>query len=153
MKVEKVDHIHIGVKDLDNAVGFFSDLFETTFSEILQTGAEQDTRGTVCDLGGVGLELFTGLTPDGWMSKLIEKRGEGFFGMSFKVPNIDEAIAEVEARGLRIVERVAIGNAIEAHIHPKDTYGTLIELVQYEAQHPGVAQALNKGYDRYRPEE
>ncbi len=150
MKVEGIDHFHIGVKDLDAAVRFFSDLFDTAFSEIITSDGEGDAQGTVCDLGGVGVELVSSLTSDGWMAKLLEKRGEGCYGISFKVPSIDEARAELEARGLRVIRRTVVGKAIEAHIHPKDTYDTLIELCEYDAQLPAVLRALGHGYGPYQ---
>ncbi len=151
MKIEGVDHIHVGVKDLDKAVAFFSDLLGINFSEDITSDGEGDARGTVANVRGVGLELVSGKTPDGWMSKLLEKRGEGCYGISLKVSDIDEAIAELQARGLRIIRRTVVGNAIEAHIHPKDTYGIMIELCQYEDQVPIVNQALHKAYGKYVP--
>ena len=156
MKVECVDHIHIVVKDLDKAVRFFSELFDTTFSEALSSPAETEgghgVKASVCNINGVGLELIAPSDPNGLMAKTLKHRGEGIWAISVKVPDMDEAIAEVESRGLRVIRRIEAGKVKEAHIHPKETYGVMIELCEYKAQHPGVVQLLNKGYAEYEYE-
>lgn len=153
MKVEQIDHIHVVVKELDKAVRFFSELLGTTFSEILSSPPEAEggfgVKASVCNLNGVGIELIAPYDPGSLSAKMLERRGEGIWAISFKVPDIDEAISEVESRGLRVIRRVEVGKVKEAHIHPKDAHGIMIELCEYKAQHPGFAQALGKGYGEY----
>ena len=150
MKIEKIDHIHVVIKDLDKAVKFFSELLDTTFSEVLSSPPEAEggfgIKVSVCDLNGVGLELIAPYDPDSLAAKTLKRRGEGIWAISIKVPNIDEAIAEVESRGLRVIKRIEVGKLKEAHIHPKDTFGIMIELCEYKAQNPGFVQVLGKGY-------
>jgi methylmalonyl-CoA/ethylmalonyl-CoA epimerase len=153
MKIEQIDHIHVVVKELDRAVRFFSELLGTTFSEILSSPPEAEggfgVKASVCNLNGVGIELIAPNDPEGLIAKTLEHRGEGIWAISVKVPNMDEAIAEAESRGLRVIRKIEVGKVKEAHIHPKDTYGIMIELCEYKAQHPGVVQLLGKGYSEY----
>jgi methylmalonyl-CoA/ethylmalonyl-CoA epimerase len=138
MKIEKIDHVAILVKDLSKAEKFFSDLFEMEFAKLGEV-EEVDARSI---MEASGIEILEPLTPDGPTAKTLEKRGEGLTLISLKVPNLEEAMAEMKTKGIRLVAerhedvRLAI-------YHPKDTYGVMIELIEYDAQHP-LLNAMRK---------
>lgn len=138
MRVEKIDHIHVYVKDLDKAVAFFSDVLGTKFAGPLELGAPVNLRSY---LDPLGIELITSSTPDGVVAKTIEKRGEGLTAISFKVPNLDEAVAELQAQGLRLVGTVHLGNLREAQFHPRDSYGVMIEPCEYQEKQAALVAA------------
>ena len=140
MKVEKIDHVAISVKDLDKAIEFFGDLLGTEFSEPREI-AELDMRSS---LDPLGIELVAASTPDGVMAKAIERRGEGLSMMSFKVPDLEEAIAEMQSRGVRLIQRIKGPKRQAALFHPKDSFGVLIEFVEYKSKHPIVSLNLEK---------
>jgi len=108
------------MKELDRAVRFFSELLGTTFSEILSSPPEAEggfgVKASVCNFNGVGIELIAPNDPEGLLAKTLERRGEGIWAISVKVPDIDEAIAEVESRGLRVIRKIEAGKVKEAHI-------------------------------------
>jgi methylmalonyl-CoA/ethylmalonyl-CoA epimerase len=137
MKVEKIDHIHIAVKDLDKAIQFFSDILETKFSPVIM--AEKFDLKSVLD--PLGLELIQSTSPEGVIAKFIERRGEGLHAISFKVPNLDEAVAELQAKGLKLVGRIDLGGIREAQFHPKEAFGVMLELCEYQEEH-GAARAV-----------
>ena len=126
MKVEKIDHIAINVRDLAKAGKFFADLLGTQFSRAA-VFKEIDLRSSVDPLG---IELVEPLTPDGPTARAIERRGEGVSLLSFKVSGLEDAVAEMESRGIRLVARIDRAKMKAAIFHPKDTYGTLIELME-----------------------
>jgi len=144
MKVEQIDHIHIVVKDLDKAVEFFESLLGVKFSKEVFL-EEWQFKSRIAPIGPVGIELMQPTSPDSVFAKFIERRGEGLQAISLKVPDIEEAKAEMEARGIRLVSAVEVGRMKEAQFHPKDAYGVLIELCQYQAVHPGIAACFEKG--------
>ncbi len=122
MELEKIDHVSIYVKDIEKARQFFTNLFKAEFSEIRES-KELDTRGS---MGPAGIELIASLTPDGPVARAINNRGEGLSLVSLKVPNLEEAIAEMQSRGVRLAaktKRVAV-------FHPKDTYGVMFEFIE-----------------------
>jgi len=135
VKVEKIDHIAINVRDLAKAEKFFADLLGTSFSR-RATSIELDL---ISSLDPMGIELVEPLAPDGPTAKAIERRGEGLSLLSFKVSNLQDAVAEMKSRGIRLVARIDHAKMKVAIFHPKDTYGVMIELVEYEPQHPIVA--------------
>lgn len=138
MKVEKIDHLHVYVKDLDKAVAFFSNVLGTKFAGPMEAKAPLNLRTY---LDPLGIELVAGTTPDGLVAKTIEKKGEGLTAICFKVPNLDEAVAELQAKGLKLVGTLSMGNLREAQFHPKDSYGVMIELCEYQATQGAVVAA------------
>jgi len=135
MKVEKIDHVAINVKDLKKAAQFFADLLGTEFS----SSAVFKELDLVSLVDPLGIELIEPLTADGPTAKAIEQRGEGVSLLSFKVSNVDEAMAEMKARGIRLVNMIDRPKMKAAIYHPKDTFGVMIELIEYKAEHPTVA--------------
>ena len=131
MKVEKIDHVHIFVKDLDKAIQFFEKALGTKFTE--PGSSENLDAKTTMD--PIGLELIEGVSKDGAVAKTIERRGEGLAAISLKVPDIEAAIAHIESLGIRLVRRIESGKIKEAQFHPKDTFGVMLELCEYELEH------------------
>lgn len=140
MKVERIDHVAISVKELGKAKQFFADLLGTEFGDIGEI-KQIDARSV---MDPVGIELVEPLTSDGPAAKAIERRGEGLSCISLEVKNLDEAVAEMESRGIRVilrleVPRMTLGEKVKWQrrkrravvFHPKDTYGVMIELLEY----------------------
>lgn len=133
MKVEKIDHIHVYVKDLEKAKNLFSSILGTRFSEIIDL-PEFDLRSVIEPLG---IELIEPRSQDSFVEKLIERRGQGLGAVSLKVTDIDKAIEEMKSLGLRLIGQASFGGLKEAWFHPEDAFGVMIELCEYEARHPG----------------
>jgi methylmalonyl-CoA/ethylmalonyl-CoA epimerase len=79
------------------------------------------------------VELLESTSEDGPIAKFIEKKGEGIQHIAFKVDNIEEAIRELEEKGVRMIDekpRYGAGGARIAFLHPKSTSGVLIEISQ-----------------------
>lgn len=140
MKVQKVDHIHIYVNDLDTAISFWSDVLGTKFTDVV---VEEEWRFKAT-MEPLGIELVSPTTPDSVVGRTLKSRGEGLAAISLKVPDIEEATRELEAKGLRVVGRMQHGGLKEVQFHPKDAYGVMIELAEYQEQ-PGAMTALTQG--------
>jgi methylmalonyl-CoA/ethylmalonyl-CoA epimerase len=69
------------------------------------------------------------------VAKYIDSRGEGVQHIAFRVENIDEALKELKAKGVRLIDqepRKGAGGAKIAFIHPKETHGVLVEICERE---------------------
>jgi methylmalonyl-CoA/ethylmalonyl-CoA epimerase len=67
------------------------------------------------------------------VAKFIEKKGEGIQHVAFRVANIEEALAELKKKGVRLIDetpRIGAGGAKIAFLHPKSTNGVLVELCE-----------------------
>ena len=126
MKVEKIHHVSIMVKDLEKAGKFYSDLFGIEFSGPHEN-KELDVRFLSFPLG---INLATPFTPDGPSAKTLDRRGEGLAMLVLNVSNLAEAIADMESLGVRLVGKEDRPSAKVASFHPKDLHGVMIELME-----------------------
>ena len=138
MKIEKIDHIHVAVKDLKEAAKSFGDIMGTRWVGPIEL--PDGNMRTAFDT--LGFELVQPTSPDSPLAKFIEKRGEGVYSIGLKVPNLDEAIADLEARGIRVPWRGS-GKDFNneslrgvALTNPKDTHGVMFELLEYDEWTP-----------------
>ncbi len=134
MKAQKIDHVSFMVRDLDKAKKFFGELFETDFLEPW-TIESIDITETV---DPIGIDIVAPLTPDGLTSKVLARRGEGVSMVSFKVPNLEEGMAEMKSRGIRLLWHGRLADAEYAIYDPRDTFGVMIEIIEYKSYPMGA---------------
>ena len=82
-------------------------------------------------VGDSELELLESTSPDGPIGRYIEKNGEGIQHVALRVDNIENALADLKAKGVRLIDekpRYGAGGAAIAFVHPKATGGILLEL-------------------------
>lgn len=132
MKVIKIDHIGIAVKDLNAAKHFYEDVLGMRVSEIEEV-KEQKVRVAFLPTGDSEIELLESTEVDGPIAKFIEVRGEGLQHIALRVENVQGTINELKEKGIRLIDEVpryGAGGAKIAFIHPKATFGTLIEICE-----------------------
>jgi methylmalonyl-CoA/ethylmalonyl-CoA epimerase len=134
MKILKVDHIGVAVKSINAAKQLYSELLGLNHAGS-ETVAEQKVTTAFFPVGDTEVELLESTSDDGPIAKYIEKKGEGIQHIAFKVENIEEALAELKAKGIQLIDekpRRGAGGAKIAFLHPKSTFGVLIELCERE---------------------
>ncbi len=134
MKILKIDHLGIAVNSIDQGKSFWTDVLGLSF-EGSETVNEQKVTTAFFPVGESEVELLESTAPDGPVAKFIEKRGEGFQHVAFRVENIEEALAELKEKGIRLIDekpRKGAGGAKIAFLHPKSTNGVLVELCERE---------------------
>ena len=130
--LEKIDHLGIAVKDLDVVRAFYTEklMLPCEGEEVV---AEQKVRVAFLPVGETNIELLESTSPDGPVAKFIEQKGEGIHHVAIRVGNIEEALASLKARGVRLIDekpRIGAHGAKIAFIHPKESHGVLIELCE-----------------------
>ncbi len=132
MKILKIDHLGIAVNSIDEGKNFWTDALGLSF-EGTETVAEQKVTTAFLPVGESEVELLESTDPDGPIARYIEKKGQGIQHVAFRVENIDEALAELKEKGIRLIDetpRVGAGGARIAFLHPKATSGVLVELCE-----------------------
>jgi methylmalonyl-CoA/ethylmalonyl-CoA epimerase len=132
MQVKRIDHVGIAIADVAAAKRVYEDLLglKLTREEVVQ---DQGVRTYFYPIAGVKLELLESITPDGPIARYLEKRGAGMQHLAVEVEDIEAAIAELKAKGVRMLDetpRKGVEDSRIAFVHPKDTHGVLLELVQ-----------------------
>lgn len=132
MQVLKIDHLGIAVGSIEEGKNFWTDVLGLEF-EGDETVEEQKVKTAFFPVGESEVELLESTTPDGPVAKFIEKKGQGFQHVAFRVANIDEALAELKAKDIKLIDqepRIGAGGARIAFLHPKATGGVLVELCE-----------------------
>ncbi len=132
IQVTRIEHLGIAVADLQAASKFFESVLGLPVSKEEQV-ADQKVKIAFHPVGEVKLELLESTAPDGPIARHIEKRGEGIQHIALHVADIDAAIVHVRGNGVRTLGESWTRGAENAKImflHPKDTLGLLIELVE-----------------------
>ncbi|HPB66208.1 MAG TPA: methylmalonyl-CoA epimerase [Spirochaetales bacterium] len=130
--VVKVDHIGIAVSNLEETLKVYTDLLGMQLHGT-ETVEEQKVKTAFLPVGDSEIELLESTAQDGPIAKFIETRGQGIQHIAFKVDDIEAALAELKAKGVRLIDekpRYGAGGAKIAFLHPKATNGVLIELCQ-----------------------
>lgn len=130
--IKKVDHIGIAVRSIDEARKLYEDVLGLKVAHI-EIVEEQKTKLAFIPTGDSEIELLESTDPDGPVAKFIAAKGEGIQHIAFRVDNIEEALASLKAAGVRMIDekpRKGGGGAKIAFLHPKETFGTLIEICE-----------------------
>ena len=133
MKVKRIAHLGIAVKDLEPPKKLYADHLglQLKGEEVVET---QKVKVSFIQVGESNLELLLPTAPDSPVAKFLETKGEGFHHLALEVEDIHAAVAELKAAGVRLIDdppREGAHGALVAFIHPKATFGLLVELCQY----------------------
>ncbi len=127
MKVKRIDHVGIVVKDLDAALATFERNFDLNADPA--RGGEVPTfaiKNAFVPIGGTDLEFFSPTTEDGPVAKFVHERGEGLYMMSIEVDDLTGAIEHLRGLGARVGDPI---NGL-AFVSMKATHGVNLQLVQ-----------------------
>jgi methylmalonyl-CoA epimerase len=133
MKIKRIAHLGIAVKDLDPTKKLYQENLGLKLKgeEVVET---QKVRVSFLQVGESNLELLLPTAADSPVAKFLENKGEGFHHLALEVEDIEAAVAELKAAGVRLIDETpregAHGSRV-AFLHPKATFGLLVELCQY----------------------
>ncbi len=132
MKIIRIAHLGIAVKDLEPVKKLYSQNLnlEMKGEEVV---AAQKVQTSFFKVGESSLELLLPTAGDSPVAKFLENKGEGFHHLALEVEDIRAAVAELKTAGVRLIDetpREGAHGTLVAFLHPKATYGLLVELVQ-----------------------
>lgn len=132
MNITHIEHIGIAVKDLDTAITYYENVLGLKCYAIEEV-ADQKVKTAFFKVGQTKIELLESTDPEGPIGKFIEKRGEGVHHIAFHVPELEDALKEVDENGIQLIDKQprkgAEGMNI-AFLHPKSTFGVLTEFCE-----------------------
>ena len=134
MKPTHIEHLGIAVKSLEESIPYYEMLLGTPCYAVEEV-KDQRVKTAFFMLGQTKIELLESTDPEGPIGKFLEKKGEGIHHMALAVENATEALAEAEAGGLTLIDKVSRKGAEGMNIgflHPKSTQGVLVEFCSKE---------------------
>ncbi|WP_274474218.1 methylmalonyl-CoA epimerase [Mangrovimonas aestuarii] len=130
--MNKIEHIGIAVKSLENSNELFSKLFGEPHYKVEEVASE-GVNTSFFKVGENKIELLEATKPDSPIAKFIEKKGEGIHHIAFDVDDIEAEISRLKNEGFTVLNETpkkGADNKLVAFLHPKSTNGVLIELCQ-----------------------
>jgi methylmalonyl-CoA/ethylmalonyl-CoA epimerase len=130
MKIKRIAHLGVAVQDLESAMKFFTDSLPL---EVTHTEDFNGMKIAFIPIGDSSVELLQDVSGASAIKKFVDKNGEGVHHIAYEVEDIHEAIAELKAKGIKLIDETprqgAHGMSV-AFMHPKATHGILMELCQ-----------------------
>ncbi|MFA6221987.1 MAG: methylmalonyl-CoA epimerase [Desulfomonilaceae bacterium] len=130
MKIKKIAHLGVAVQDLESAMKFFT---EDLPLEVTHTEDYQGMKIAFIPIGDSSVELLQDVSGASAIRKFLDKNGEGIHHIAYEVDDINEAISELKAKGVKLIDekpRQGAHGMSVAFMHPKATHGILMELCQ-----------------------
>ncbi len=131
-KLTEIDHVAIAVRDLDGAIEWYGQMFGATVEhrERVESDGVEEALLKVADSY---IQLLTPTTESSPVAKYLEKNGEGLHHVGYRVDDCGAVLEAMKEKGARVIDqapRPGSRGTTVAFVHPKGSFGTLIELVQ-----------------------
>lgn len=129
MNISHIEHIGIAVDNLDEAIAYYEGTLGLKCYAVEEV-ADQKVKTAFFQVGDTKIELLESTDPEGPIGKFIEKKGAGVHHLAFAVDNVNEALANVESKGVKLIDKLKRKGAEGLNIgflHPKSTLGVLTE--------------------------
>jgi methylmalonyl-CoA/ethylmalonyl-CoA epimerase len=128
----EIDHVAIAVTDLEAAISYYREAFaaEVEHRERVDKDGVEEALIAVADSY---IQLVSPTREDSPVAKFLATHGEGLHHVGYRVKDCAQALAAVKAAGGRLIDetpRPGSRGTTVAFVHPKGSFGTLVELVQ-----------------------
>ena len=130
MNISHIEHLGIAVKSIEAHLSYYETVLGLKCYNI-ETVEDQKVKTAFFKVGQTKIELLEPTSEDSAIAKFIEKKGEGVHHIAFAVPSVQNALDEVESKGIQLIDKAPRNGAESlqiAFLHPKSTGSVLTEL-------------------------
>jgi len=134
--INKIEHIGIAVKNLEQAIQTFEKLLNTNCYKIEEV-QDQKVKTAFLKVGETKIELLEATSFDSPIAKFIDKRGEGIHHIAFEVENLENKLTELKELNFQLIDdkpKIGAENFLIAFLHPKSVNGVLTEFCQIQEE-------------------
>ncbi|MDR2955817.1 MAG: methylmalonyl-CoA epimerase [Prevotella sp.] len=132
MNISHIEHLGIAVKSIEEQLPYYEGVLGLKCYNI-EVVEDQKVKTAFFKVGQTKIELLEPTSPESTIAKFIEKKGEGIHHIAFSVDGVANALAEMEAKGVQLIDKAPRGGAEGlniAFLHPKSTGSVLTELCE-----------------------
>lgn len=132
MNISHIEHLGIAVKSIEESLPYYEGVLGLKCYNI-EVVEDQKVKTAFFKVGQTKIELLEPTSPDSTIAKFIEKKGEGIHHIAFSVDSVADALAEVESKGVQLIDKAPRAGAEGlniAFLHPKSTCGVLTEFCE-----------------------
>jgi methylmalonyl-CoA/ethylmalonyl-CoA epimerase len=130
MKISHIEHIGIAVSSLEEAIPFYENMLGLKCYAVEEV-KDQKVKTAFFMVGQTKIELLESTDPEGPIGKFLEKKGPGIHHLAYAVDDVDQSLAELEEKGVRLIDqkgRKGAEGLTIGFLHPKSTLGVLTEI-------------------------
>lgn len=131
--IQKVDHIGIAVRSLEESIPLYEKALGLKFLKTEEV-ASQKVRTAFFEAGETHIELLEPTADDSPIAIFLEKKGEGIHHIAFGSDNILGQLSQAAGEGIKLIHETPIegaGGKQVAFLHPKSTKGVLTEICSH----------------------
>ena len=129
--IKKIAHVGIATRSIAATREFYGHLgLEFNSVEVVE---DQKVKVAILEVGDSAIELIEATQEDSVITRFIDTRGEGLHHITLEVDNLEEQLAFLREKSIKLIDekpRQGAEGALIAFIHPDSTGGVLIELSQ-----------------------
>lgn len=130
MNITHIEHIGIAVNSLEEAIPYYEETLGMKCYAVEEV-TDQKVKTAFFMVGQTKIELLESTDPEGPIGKFLEKKGQGVHHLAFAVDDVNKSLAELDDKGVRLIDKSARKGAEGLNIgflHPKSTMGVLTEI-------------------------
>lgn len=142
-RIKKIDHIAIVVDDIEEALEFWHEDLGLDLSHV-EDVPDQESIVAFLPANQSEVELVRPTSEASGIGRYLNKQGPGMHHICFEVYDIEETLAHLKKRGVRLINetpQIGTGGKKIAFVHPESTHGVLVELYELTAQEPRIRLA------------
>ena len=129
--IKRIAHVGIATRSITAAGEFYNCLgLELGSVEVVE---DQKVKVAIMRVGDSAIELIEATQEDSLIERFMDKRGPGLNHMTLEVDNLEEQLAFLREKSIKLIDekpRQGAEGSLIAFVHPDSTGGVLIELSQ-----------------------
>jgi methylmalonyl-CoA/ethylmalonyl-CoA epimerase len=132
MNISHIEHLGIAVKSIEASLPYYEQVLGLKCYNVEEV-ADQKVKTAFFKVGQTKIELLEPTSEESTIAKFIEKKGEGIHHIAFAVPSVQDALTEVESKGVQLIDKAPRAGAEGlniAFLHPKSTCSVLTEFCE-----------------------
>jgi catechol 2,3-dioxygenase-like lactoylglutathione lyase family enzyme len=130
MRIKRIHHVTIAVRDLEGARLTFEQLFGAQGERAVDVPAF-GIRAVDVPMGGDVLQLASPVAGDNPVVRFLERRGEGFYNLALEIEDLDDTVRELASQGVRVSEPIELEPGVRsAFVTMAATHGLSVQLVE-----------------------
>jgi methylmalonyl-CoA/ethylmalonyl-CoA epimerase len=138
VRIKKIDHVGVAVRDKAYAERFLTEMLQAR--KIVDESwvfSGQEFNWAYFLVGEQGMiELISSPDPGSFVNRFIDKNGEGLHHVTLQVEDLLEAVDHLQSKGVKVVDvNTEDPHWKEAFISPKDSFGVLIQLAEFDEEY------------------
>jgi methylmalonyl-CoA/ethylmalonyl-CoA epimerase len=133
--IERIDHVAIAVRDHDAALQFFQSILGAIAGKKFKA-SDRNFYWQTLALGDLSrLELISPAGPDSFLDTFLEKKEVGFHHITLQTPSLKETLKKLDDAQVPYFGKHEYpdGSWKEVFIHPRDAFGVLIQISEFDA--------------------